>query len=44
MDSAEALTDVIRAHRPGDKVGLQWIDPSGDSHSTTVKLGTGPAG
>jgi S1-C subfamily serine protease len=44
VESAEELTDVIRAHRPGDKVGLQWIDPSGDSHSTTVKLGTGPAG
>ncbi len=44
VGSAEELTDVIRAHRPGDKVGLQWIDPSGDSHSTTVKLGTGPAG
>ncbi len=43
VDSADTLTSVIRAHRPGDKVGLQWTDPSGDSHSTTVKLGTGPA-
>ena len=43
VDSAEALTSVIQAHRPGDKVGVQWTDPSGDSHSTTVKLGTGPA-
>jgi S1-C subfamily serine protease len=43
VDSAEALSNVIDAHRPGDKVGLQWTDPSGDSHSTTVKLGTGPA-
>jgi S1-C subfamily serine protease len=43
VDSADSLTNVIQAHRPGDKVALQWTDPSGDSHSTTVKLGTGPA-
>jgi S1-C subfamily serine protease len=43
VDSPETLTSVLGAHRPGDKVGLQWIDPSGDTHSTTVKLGTGPA-
>ncbi len=44
VDSAEALSRVIRSHRPGDTVGLRWTDPSGESHSTTVKLGTGPAG
>ncbi len=44
VDSAESLSSVIRSHRPGDKVGLQWTDPSGERHSTTVQLGTGPAG
>jgi len=40
---AAALSSVIQAHHPGDKVGLQWTDRSGDDHSTTVKLTAGPA-
>lgn len=44
VDSGEALSTVIRAHRPGDKVALQWTDQSGDGHSTTVTLASGPAG
>jgi len=43
VDSADALSSVIQAHHPGDKVGLQWTDRSGDDHSTTVKLTAGPA-
>ncbi|HEX7276475.1 MAG TPA: trypsin-like peptidase domain-containing protein [Acidimicrobiales bacterium] len=43
VDSGDALSTVIRAHRPGDKVGLQWTDRDGDRHSTTVELATGPA-
>ena len=44
VDSPETLTDACSGPTsPGDKVGLQWTDPSGDDHSTTVKLGTGPA-
>ena len=43
VDSGEALATVIRAKRPGDKVGLQWTDRDGDRHSTTVELAAGPA-
>ncbi len=43
VDSGESLSTVIRARRPGDKVGLQWTDRDGDRHSTTVELAGGPA-
>jgi S1-C subfamily serine protease len=40
--SATALTDLLSAHHPGDSVQLQWTDPSGQAHSATVRLASGP--
>ena len=41
--SAQALTDAIAAHSPGDQVSLTWTGQDGVSHETTVTLGAGPA-
>jgi S1-C subfamily serine protease len=44
IDSANTLTDLLDQHHPGDTVGLTWADPSGQRHTATVVLATGPAG
>jgi S1-C subfamily serine protease len=41
--SATGLTDLLSAHHPGDSVQLQWTDTSGQTHTATVKLASGPA-
>jgi S1-C subfamily serine protease len=40
--SASGLTDLLSAHHPGDSVQLQWVDPSGATHTATVTLASGP--
>ena len=42
--TATALTNVLDRHHPGDKVKVTWTDLSGQSHSSTLKLTTGPVG
>jgi S1-C subfamily serine protease len=37
------LTSLIGQYHPGDKVTLGWVDSSGQSHQSSVQLGTGPA-
>ena len=44
VGSATALTTVLDRDHPGDKVKVAWTDVSGQSHSATVKLATGPVG
>jgi S1-C subfamily serine protease len=44
VDSPTALTTLLDAHHPGDRVSLGWVDSSGRSHTATVTLATGPAG
>ncbi len=44
VDSATSLTDLMQRHHPGQKVQLGWTDTSGQGHSATVQLVTGPAG
>jgi S1-C subfamily serine protease len=44
VDSATALTNQMDQYHPGDKVKLTWDDLNGKSHSSTLKLGTGPVG
>ena len=44
VNSANALTDILDQHHPGDTVTLTWIDGSGASRSAPVALGSGPAG
>ena len=44
VTSATDLTTVLDQHHPGDKVKVVWTDVSGQSHSASVKLATGPVG
>lgn len=41
--SAQALTDAIATHNPGDEVSLSWTSQDGTTHEATVSLGSGPA-
>ena len=43
IGSADDLSSLIGAHNPGDKITLTWTDASGQSHTETVTLATGPA-
>jgi len=42
--SATALTNLLDGFHPGDRVKLVWTDVSGQSHTSTVRLATGPVG
>ncbi len=42
VTSAPGLTDVLGAYHPGDSVLVQWMDPSGQTHSAAIKLASGP--
>ena len=43
VTSPTSLRDHLVAHHPGDRVSVTWQDQSGQTHSATVQLGTGPA-
>jgi S1-C subfamily serine protease len=43
VSSAQALSTTIAGHRPGDRISLGWTDTSGQSHTATITLATGPA-
>jgi S1-C subfamily serine protease len=43
VDSPSALSAVMTAHHPGDKIVITWTDQNGQSHNATVTLATGPA-
>jgi len=42
VDSPSALTTALVPHHPGDKVQITWTDTSGQSHTATVQLASGP--
>ena len=42
VTSAPGLIDVLDAYHPGDPVLVQWMDPSGQAHSATITLASGP--
>jgi S1-C subfamily serine protease len=44
VGNATALTGVLDRHHPGDKVKVDWTDLSGQTHSASVKLASGPVG
>jgi S1-C subfamily serine protease len=44
VDDATALTTLLDRHHPGDSVKVGWTDLSGQSHTSTVKLTSGPVG
>ena len=43
VSSATDLSTALEGFQPGQKVTLTWVDSSGQSHSATVTLGSGPA-
>jgi S1-C subfamily serine protease len=43
VSSAADLSTALEGFQPGQKVTLTWVDSSGQSHSATVTLGSGPA-
>jgi S1-C subfamily serine protease len=42
LGSATSISALLVPHHPGDKVQISWVDSSGQSHTATVNLGTGP--
>ncbi len=42
ISSANELTNAMSQHHPGDKVSITWTDTSGQSHTATVQLSSGP--
>jgi S1-C subfamily serine protease len=44
VDSPTTLTTLLDGYHPGDKVTVGWVDASGQNHSASVKLVTGPVG
>ncbi|HEY1777687.1 MAG TPA: trypsin-like peptidase domain-containing protein [Solirubrobacteraceae bacterium] len=41
VGSPAALLNLMETHHPGDSVSMGWLDTSGQSHSVTIRLGTG---
>jgi S1-C subfamily serine protease len=42
IDTASDLTTALVPYHPGDKVQIDWTDASGQSHTATVQLASGP--
>ncbi len=42
VDSPAALTTLLTGHHPGDVLRLAWVDVSGQQHTATAVLATGP--
>jgi S1-C subfamily serine protease len=42
VDTGGELIDALADSHPDDQVKVRWIDQSGDSHSATVRLTSGP--
>jgi S1-C subfamily serine protease len=43
VDSPDSLSSLLQNHRPGNNVTIGWTDQSGQNHTATVTLTTGPA-
>jgi S1-C subfamily serine protease len=43
VSSASDIQQVLVKYHPGDKISVSWQDQSGQSHTTTVTLASGPA-
>jgi S1-C subfamily serine protease len=42
VDSPDTLSSIVEGLDPGDSVELGWTDTSGQRHTTTVQMATGP--
>ncbi len=43
VSSAATLTQLVQAKHPGDTVTIEWTDSSGQQHSASARLTSGPA-
>ena len=43
VSSAQNIAQVLVKYHPGDSISIGWVDQSGQSHTTTVTLASGPA-
>lgn len=43
VESAQTLSTLTRAHKPGERISMTWTDQGGAAHTAAVTLGTGPA-
>jgi S1-C subfamily serine protease len=43
VGTSTSVQQVLEGYHPGDKVSIAWTDSSGQSHTTTATLATGPA-
>jgi S1-C subfamily serine protease len=43
VSSATTLTQLVHAKHPGDTVSIEWTDSSGQQHSGSARLTSGPA-
>ena len=42
ISDPSSLSALLVAHHPGDKVQMSWTDSSGQAHTATVTLASGP--
>ena len=42
VDSNTTISSLLVGYHPGDKVQIGWVDFSGQPHTGTVELGSGP--
>ena len=42
VGSATIVPDLLVPHHPGDTIQIRWIDGHGQTHSASVRLGSGP--
>jgi S1-C subfamily serine protease len=43
VSSADDIQQILGKYHPGDKISVSWVDQSGQSHTATVTLASGPA-
>ncbi|MGH3189194.1 MAG: S1C family serine protease [Streptosporangiaceae bacterium] len=43
VSTGEDIAKALVPYHPGDSVSISWVDSSGQSHTATVTLATGPA-
>jgi len=43
VGAPSSLTSVLARYRPGQTVSVTWMDTSGQRHTSSVTLITGPA-
>jgi S1-C subfamily serine protease len=43
VGTSKSIQQVLEGYHPGNKVSIAWTDTSGQSHTSTVTLATGPA-